>query len=96
MRLKISQETHTDLRDIARYTQSKWGKVQRRKYMALMNEAFQSLVTNPLLCVERKEFKPPVRIHHVGRHLIIYLQTDGGILIVRILHDNMDLDSRLS
>lgn len=35
---------------------------------------------------ERGDFQPPVRIQHYGKHLIVYVIYDGGILIVRVLH----------
>lgn len=43
----------------------------------------------------RNEFEPPVRIHHHGRHLIVYQNQNEHILIIRILHDSMDIEQHL-
>ena len=50
----------------------------------------------PEMAVERRDFQPPVRIHHYEKHLIIYVIEDGGILIVRILHQNQDVPAQLT
>ena len=48
-----------------------------------------------MICRERLEFTPPARIHHHAHHLIVYLAQDDGINIVRVLHENMDVDGQL-
>ena len=50
----------------------------------------------PLICRERLEFSPPVRIHPHGRHLIVYVIDTDQILIVRVLHHSMDVPQHLS
>ena len=55
----------------------------------------QVLAEQPLVCRERLELTPQVRIHHHARHLIVYLALDDGISVVRILHENMDVHGQL-
>ncbi len=86
----------TDIRSIARYTQDTWGRDQRRRYLEGLNEKFEVLVATPEMAAERRDFRPPVRIHHYEKHLIIYVITDNGILIVRVLHQNQDVPAQLS
>ena len=95
MTFKISKEAVNDLRSIGQYTQQKWGKHQRREYLFSLNEKFSFLANNPLMCRERTEFDPSVRIHRHKHHLIIYLVNTDHILILRILHENMDIDAQL-
>ena len=45
---------------------------------------------------EHREYRPPVRIHHHGKHYIIYLIESDHLLIVRILRDEVDLTRHLS
>ncbi len=59
-----------------------------------MHQAFVFLAENPFVSNERYEFDPPVRIHPHGKHLIVYTVEGNFILIVRVLHQRMDL-SRL-
>ena len=50
----------------------------------------------PDMAPERRDFRPPVRIHHYEKHLIIYVIEDSGILIVRVLHQSQDVPAQLS
>jgi toxin ParE1/3/4 len=59
-----------------------------------MHQAFVFLAENPFVSNERYEFDPPVLIHLHGKHLIVYTVEGNFILIVRVLHQRMDL-SRL-
>jgi toxin ParE1/3/4 len=85
-----------DFEKIWHYTAKKWGVKQAIKYTNELEKVFLILADNPLMCRERFEFEPPVRIHHHGSHLIIYLmREDEHIIIARVLHENMDIDAQL-
>ncbi len=43
----------------------------------------------------REAVAPGLRCSHVGRHLIFYRPVVGGIEVIRILHDSMDVDRHL-
>jgi len=43
------------------------------------------MATMPTLARERTDFDPPVRIHPVAEHLIIYCIETDAILVIRIL-----------
>lgn len=92
----VSKAANSDIRSIARYTQDMWGRDQRRRYLDGLNEKFEVLATMPEMAAERRDFRPPVRIHHYEKHLIIYVINDSGILVVRVLHQSMDVPTQLS
>ena len=92
---QTSRQAKNDLRQIGIYTERVWGKAQRRKYLSSFDAKFSLLADNPLMTNERREFTPPVRIHHHGSHLIVYIVRDMGVLIVRVLHQNADIDTHL-
>jgi toxin ParE1/3/4 len=96
MPYKTTPEAENDLIGIYVYGFKSFGEGQAEKYFSEMEGCFQLLSETPLICRERTEFTPPVRIHHHGRHLIIYVIRDDFILIIRILHDSMDLPRHLS
>ncbi len=52
--------------------------------------------SKPEIAAERRDFRPPVRVHRHEKHLIIYLITDDEILIVRVLHQSQDVPARLA
>lgn len=92
----VSRAANADIRSIARYTQDTWGRDQRRRYLDGLNDIFEVLAAMPEMAAERRDFRPPVRIHHYEKHLIIYVITGTGILIVRVLHQSQDVPAQLS
>jgi len=94
-RVITQTQVDQDLIEIWLYTFKEWGEQQADKYLDDLDAAIQLLAEQPLICRERIELAPPVRIHRHGHHLIVYLAIDDGINIVRVLHENMDIDSHL-
>ena len=88
---RISRKAQEDIREIGLYTQQIWGKEQRRIYLNGLE-----IAENPFLAPERPEFEPVVRIHPFQKHLIVYISDPESLLIVRVLHANMDVTTRLS
>lgn len=95
MPFKVTPAARNDILNIGRYTQNEWGKQQRQKYLVGLNIRFEFLTGNPLLSQERPDLIPPVRIHHHEKHLIVYLIESSHVLIVRVLHESMDIETRL-
>ena len=93
---RVSKAALADLRNIGRYTEKQWGKLQRRLYLKGLNERFKTLSVTPTIAAERQQFEPPVRIHPYEKHLIVYILEEKGILIVRVLHQSMDVPGQLS
>ena len=91
MRVERTRQADDDLIDIYLYGYDRFGPAQAENYYADLIETFQVLADTPFMCPERPEFVPPVRIHHHGRHLIVYTVETDHILIVRVLHDRVDL-----
>lgn len=95
-RIYKQAQSEQDLIDIWLYTFGQWGETQADTYLDDLETALHLLSEQPLICRERTEFTPPVRIHHHAHHLIVYLVEDDGINIVRVLHESMDIDAQLS
>ncbi len=53
------------------------------------------LAETPLICRERDELIPPVRIHHHAHHMIVYEALPNGINVVRVLRESMDVELQL-
>ena len=96
MQYKTTPKADSDLVGIYVHGFKNFGEEQAEKYFSELEDCFQLLSETPLICRERTEFTPPVRIHPHGRHLVIYMIRDDLILIIRILHDRMDLPQHLS
>lgn len=92
MRHKTTRQADEDLIGIYECGYVTFGEAQAEKYFAELWACFKMLETNPLMGRERSEFSPPVRMYHHGRHLIVYIVEDDTVLIVRVLHDSMDVE----
>ena len=95
MTYRLSEKVRADIDGILDYTWSRYGEAQARRYYLDLRDAMDLLADNPLIARERDEYAPPVRIHPHGRHVIVYREEDGGILIVRVLHQSMDIGEAL-
>lgn len=86
----------TDLRDIALFTQRRWGKEQRNIYLKQFDDSFWLLAENPDIGKPCAEIREGYRKFPQGSHVIFYLQTDTQyIRIIRILHKSMDVNLKL-
>lgn len=94
-RYRVSRKAQNDIRDIGQYTEKQWGRAQRRDYLNGMTAQFEALSEHPNVAPQRHEFEPPVRFARYQHHVIVYTEDAEGILIVRVLHERMDIVSRL-
>lgn len=87
----------TDLQSIGRYTAAAWGREQRNRYLALLDSSFHELAANPLKGRDCPEIRPGIGKYAVRRHVVFYRRSDDGCIeIVRVLHERMDMESRIS
>lgn len=90
---QLSANAKSDLRAIALFTQNRWGKAQRNLYIKQLDDAFRLLSGNIDLGVICDNIRAGYRKFPQASHVIFYKpNAGGGILIVRILHKNMDVD----
>ncbi len=85
----ISKAARSDLRDIARYTTKTWGADQAVRYTAGLQDCFQMLAQRPGMGRACGAVSEGLRRFETGKHAIFYLGLAEGILIVRILHQQM-------
>ena len=82
-----------DLREIAVFTGTRWGKAQRNLYLGKLDEAFHALADNPAAGRSCEQIRAGYRKFPVGSHVIYYRQAEDGLLeIVRILHKSRDVE----
>ena len=91
----LTRQALEDLREIGRYTQERWGREQRRHYLALLDRSFKDLAENPSQGQRCDEIRDGYRKFPSGRHPIFYRELAGGIEIVRVLHERMDMGTHL-
>lgn len=94
---RIAAKAKSDLRSIWNYTYDNWSEEQADKYLGELMEEFEIIVQYP----ERGKVFDEVRNGFYGvkknRHIIFYrLLSTKEIEIIRVLHERMDIASRLS
>lgn len=85
-----------DMIEIGHYTVEKWGKRQRDKYLKQLDDAFKLLARQPEIGKEAEDIKPGYKKFGQGSHFIFYRAgKDSKIVVIRILHNSMDVDRHL-
>ena len=69
----------------------RWGIAQADKYFDGMMDLFDLLSAQPEIARLRQKFIPPVRLHIYGSHIAIFETIDGGVAIIRVLHQRRDI-----
>lgn len=93
----LTNMAKADLKEIAKFTQNRWGCEQRNLYLQMLDVSFQQLAANPLKGKDCSEIRIGYRKLNAGSHVIFYRQTLADTIeIVRILHGHMDIETRLS
>lgn len=93
----LTQEAIDDLNNIWEYTFEKWSENQADKYYAMLKLSCMEIGKVPEIGKEYDEITKNLLGLHSGRHIIFYqfIEKDK-IEIIRILHERMDLKSRLN
>lgn len=86
MTFRLSAQAEADLIGIYVEGLRAFGMAQAERYQDRLEQALSLIGETPELARLRPEITPPVRIHPVEAHLIVYLTDDKGVRILRIRH----------
>jgi len=91
---RLTPRAETDLEEIWLYTAREWSPDQAESYTDEIIDVFEAIADGT------KPGQPvPVRVGYrkalVGRHVIYFKRGDDTVVIVRILHQSMDLDRHI-
>ena len=93
----LRQEAIDDLNDIWEYTFIKWSENQADKYYATIKLACKGIGENPDVGKEYFGVIGKLLGLKSGKHIIFYhLISEDEIEVIRILHERMDLKTRLT
>ena len=90
-RYDFTKRALADLRDIARYTRETWGQRQARLYREEIELGIRKLALSPGMGRARADVAPSVRSFPIARHVAFYVEGEGGITVLRLLHPSMDV-----
>jgi toxin ParE1/3/4 len=88
---RIRRLAEKDLEQIWLYTYQEWGIEQADKYIRLLISRCSWLADNQRLGKRRDDIKSGYYCFPEGRHLIFYTVFQGGIDIIGIPHQSMDI-----
>ena len=94
---RLTQKAVVDLAEIWNYTFDKWSENQADRYYYMLLENCNTVSLNPSLGKSYSIIMENLYGFKAGRHIIFYLCTEkSGIEIIRILHEQMDLENRIN
>jgi toxin ParE1/3/4 len=92
----LRQKAINDLSDIWSYTSFKWSENQADKYYQSLKLACKEIGINPNIGKRYYEISSELLGFKKGRHILFYqVVSENRIEVIRILHEQMDLKSRL-
>ncbi len=93
---RLSKSAENDLVEIADYTIATFGIEQSRRYRDGLNTCFQTLADTPMLGRSATlRLAPELRRYEYQSHVVFYMPELRDVLIVRVLHKNMDAPRHL-
>lgn len=93
-RLTFSPAAVADLGDIWDHTAEQWGVDQADRYTDSIRDACLGLADGKIQG-RRVDIRDGYLKYFVGRHVVFFRPQDGGIDVIRILHQSMDVGRHL-
>lgn len=94
---RISRQAIEDLDKIWMYTFNKWTKEQADRYFDSIITEIEFLADNFMTGKSAEQTRKNYRVTKVKSHLIFFRKAENDIVeIVRILHQRMDIKTRLN
>jgi len=92
----LTNKAVEDLSNIWNYTFDTWSENQADKYYHMLLDNCQMIVERPNIGNNYDNILNQLFGHKIGRHIIFYkIKRKKDILIIRILHEQMDLKNRI-
>jgi toxin ParE1/3/4 len=92
----LTKRAKSDLLAIATFTQERWGFAQRNIYIKQFDDAFHTLAVTPTIGKNCDFILDGYRKFPQGSHIIFFKYIpDKPLQIIRILHKNMDVSTKL-
>jgi toxin ParE1/3/4 len=94
-RYELTSLARFDVREIWTYAVQQWGRRTADRYIRDLTATFEAIARDPYLGIATEWIEETSRKQIFRSHVIFYTVSDSGILVARILHQQMDASSRL-
>lgn len=91
----FSPAAQVDIEQIWDYTCDRWDADQAERYIRALQSAVERVAENPLIGRACDEVRVGYRRHAVGSHTLYYRIAGDLIVVVRVLHQRMDVDQHV-
>jgi toxin ParE1/3/4 len=94
-KFQLTNNAVEDLTSIWDYTCDNWSEYQADKYYQILVNCFNEILINPNIGKNYFGIADNLKGFRVGKHVVFYQVIDNDdLLVVRILHERMDLKNR--
>ncbi len=91
----LAPRARRDLQQAWTYSRDRWGRRRADIYIRQLTAIIDQIAANPLVGQACEEIRVGYRKHPVGSHMLFYVIRDEAIVVVRVLHQQMDVDNAL-
>lgn len=91
-RYRLTPAAQRDLSSIWDYTVERWDEDQAEIYVLEIKNAIERIADQPHRGRTVDDLRPGYRRYAIGSHLIFFVEDDGDVEVIRILHQRMDPD----
>lgn len=95
LQVRVTPKAESDLVGIWVYTCEEWGVDQADKYLDELEEGMKQLIHHPSLGTAYSHVLPGYRRLQIEHHAALYKVEEPEVLVVRVLHEDMDAPARL-
>lgn len=95
LQLRITPKAESDLIGIWIYTCEEWGADQADNYLDKLEASMKQLLNHPSLGTNYAHVFPGYRRLQVEHHAVFYQVLELEVLVIRVLHEDMDAPARL-
>lgn len=89
-RYRLTPAAVQDLSSIWDYTEQRWDVRQAETYLSEIRAAIERIAESPDRGRVCDNIRLGYRRYAIGSHLVFYVVNQGGVDVVRILHQRMD------
>lgn len=95
-RYRLTQKAEQDIRKIWNYSADEWGEVQADKYLYGLEEKLDQICDSPdTIGVKRDSLKSGYMSSLYEKHIIFFKKAENSIIVIRVLHQRMDISARI-
>jgi toxin ParE1/3/4 len=93
---RLTSGAESDVRGILEYTLDRWGAEQAKNYVLQLEQCLTDLVSGRRSGRSFSAELPDIQVFHCEHHYVFYLRQPDALAVLAILHESMDLVSRLT